>query len=148
MKKTIYAAYGSNMNIEQMKLRCPTAKVIDKGYIENYELLFRGSWNCAVATIEKKSGCRVPVVLWRLEPPDEAALDRYEGYPFLYRKESIKVKTDSKSIEAMVYIMNEGRGLGSPSSYYLEIIALGYEAAGFDKATLNEAAFKIRSINK
>ena len=32
----------------------------------------------------------------------------------------------------MVYIMNEGRPLNQPSSYYYSIILEGYKSAGFD----------------
>lgn len=136
MSKKTYAAYGSNMNLGQMALRCPTAKVIGKGYVEGYELLFRGSWNMAVATIEKKKGSRVPIVLWEIEPSDETELDRYEGYPFLYKKEDIKVKTEKGTVEAMAYIMNGGRSIGVPCLSYLNTIAAGYEAAGYDKKAL------------
>lgn len=144
MNEKIYAAYGSNMNLAQMADRCPTAKVLDIGYLKDYELVFRGGWNIAVATIEKKKGGRVPVVLWTIEPADEAALDRYEGHPFLYRKETIDVQTDGGTIQAMAYIMNEGRAAGSPSRYYLEIIAQGYEESGFPKETLYKSAFKTK----
>ena len=37
-----YAAYGSNMNLEEMKKRCPDAKHEGTGTIEGYELLFCG----------------------------------------------------------------------------------------------------------
>ena len=40
MSKKLYIAYGSNLNLEQMKFRCPTAKLVGKGTIENYELQF------------------------------------------------------------------------------------------------------------
>jgi len=142
MNEKIYAAYGSNMNLAQMADRCSAAKVLDIGYLKDYELVFRGGWNIAVATIEKKKGSRVPVVLWTIEPADEAALDRYEGHPFLYRKETIDVHTDGGVIQAMVYVMNEGRAAGSPSRYYLDIIAQGYEEAGLPKEALYESAFK------
>ena len=38
----LYIAYGSNMNIEQMKHRCPTAKVVTGIYLEGYRLRFMG----------------------------------------------------------------------------------------------------------
>jgi hypothetical protein len=39
----------------------------------------------------------------------------------------------------MVYIMNDGRPLGTPSRYYYEIIRQGYIDAGFDISVLNKA---------
>ena len=39
----------------------------------------------------------------------------------------------------MVYIMNEGRPLGSPSCYYYSVILEGYKNAGFDVDILRKA---------
>ncbi|MEE0914354.1 MAG: gamma-glutamylcyclotransferase family protein, partial [Ruminococcus sp.] len=81
MSKKLYIAYGSNLNLSQMKYRCPTAKLYDTGVIENYELQFKGMPHCAYATIAPCEGKSVPVALWELQPRDEKLLDRYEGYP-------------------------------------------------------------------
>jgi len=92
-----------------------------------------------VATIEPCAGRSVPVLVWRITPPDEAALDRYEGFPYLYRKENVKVKMGGKTITAMVYIMNEGRPLNQPGAYYFGTILEGYITAGIDTETLIKA---------
>ena len=138
-KGTIYLAYGSNLNLRQMAYRCPTAKVLGSAKLTGYRLLFRGGNGGAVATIEKQKGESVPVLLWRIMPNDEKALDRYEGYPHLYRKETVKVRFKGQWVPAMVYIMNEGRPLGAPSRYYYEVIRHGYIDAGFDISVLNKA---------
>ena len=39
--RTLYFAYGSNINLEQMVYRCPDAEVVGPAMLENYELLFR-----------------------------------------------------------------------------------------------------------
>ena len=59
-----YIAYGSNLNREQMAKRCPDAKVIGSGMLKDYELLFRGYTDAAVATVEPKEGENVPVLIW------------------------------------------------------------------------------------
>ena len=66
-----YIAYGSNLNRAQMALRCPDAKVVGTGEIKDYELLFRGNRNGAVATVEPKKGESVPVLIWEISPRDE-----------------------------------------------------------------------------
>ena len=38
--KRYYLAYGSNLNIRQMRYRCPTAKPIGITAIPDYELLY------------------------------------------------------------------------------------------------------------
>ena len=47
-KQRLYIAYGSNLNLEQMAFRCPTAKVVGKSELKDYELLFRGGRRGAV----------------------------------------------------------------------------------------------------
>ena len=43
MERRYYIAYGSNLNVRQMKFRCPTARIIGTSFINDYELLFKGS---------------------------------------------------------------------------------------------------------
>ena len=140
-KTTYYIAYGSNMNLAQMAFRCPTARLVGTAEIKDYRLLFRGFPNSAVATIESQKGMSVPVLVWTIEPADEIALDRYEGYPNLYRKETLSVTVNGKRRKAMVYIMNitEHRIITTPSKYYFEVIRSGYKANGIDTEPLKEA---------
>lgn len=138
-KKRLYIAYGSNLNLPQMEKRCPTAKVVGKSEIKDYELLFRGARRGGVATVEPQEGSSVPVLLWEIQPQDEQALDYYEGYPRLYEKELMQVELGGKSVEAMVYVMTPGHVPGLPSSYYLDVIAQGYHTAGFDPNVLTRA---------
>ena len=90
-KERLYIAYGSNLNLAQMKRRCPTAKAVGITELRNWRLWFRGQNRNAVATIERERGFKVPVLVWWLQPDDEATLDHYEGFPFLYRKETLRV---------------------------------------------------------
>lgn len=95
----------------------------------------------AVATIERYSGHTVPVLVWRLQQKDELALDRYEGWPYLYRKQILRITQNGRRFYAMVYIMNEdNHPYGTPSDYYLGTIQRGYEYSGFDKSILQQAA--------
>ncbi len=145
MSKRYYIAYGSNLNIPQMRMRCPGARIIGTSVIEDYQLLFKGSKTGSYLTIEPKAGAEVPVVVWEVTEPDEKALDRYEGYPnFYYKKE---MTLDIKGIrtgkvrrrDAFVYIMHEERELGIPSWYYVNTCLDGYRAFGFDEKYLFDA---------
>lgn len=139
MIKTCYIAYGSNLNLKQMAGRCPTAGVLGASVIKDYRLLFRGGHDSAVATIEPAQGEEVPVLIWELTPADVAALDHYEGWPFLYSKEELTIELNGGPVKAMVYIMNEGRPLGSPSCHYYSVILEGYNSAEFDVDILRKA---------
>ena len=138
-RNKLYAAYGSNLNLEQMANRCPTARVLGKSALTGRRLLFRGAHAGAVATVEPCVGNKVPILIWEITPADEAALDYYEGFPFLYRKEYVKVKLGGKTVTAMIYVMNEGRPLGQPNCYYYSSILEGYKAAGFNVNVLRKA---------
>ena len=109
MKKKIYIAYGSNMDLEQMKYRCPNAKMKGTGVLENWRLMFKGSLTGSYATIEEEEWQNVPVVYFTITKSDEENLDYYEGYPILYYKREVKIKTNKGYIEGMVYIMDESR---------------------------------------
>ena len=143
-KETIYLAYGSNLNLPQMAHRCPTAVVLGTTELKGYDLKFRGGdWN-AVATVEPTDSLRpensvVPALLWKIQPQDGVALDAYEGWPRLYRRETVEVEFGGKPVSAMVYIMNDGYELGQPSEIYLQTIREGYRSASFDEAVLDNA---------
>lgn len=146
MQRKKYIAYGSNLNLEQMARRCPTAKVVGKGEIKDYELLFRGSRESAVATVEPKKGASVPVLIWDIGLEDERNLDIYEGYPRLYGKVNLEVQTEDGCESIMAYMMNKGHEIGKPSVRYLETIVNGYLEAGFDLNTLMESVSRCRNI--
>lgn len=144
-KRRYYIAYGSNLNIQQMRMRCPSARVIGIGALDGYRLMFKGSQSGAYLTIEPHEGGSVPVVAWEVTAADEAALDRYEGFPrFYYKKEmklSIKGIRSGKVRERTVfaYIMQEDRPYGLPSDCYVNVCRQGYDAFGFDNRRLTEA---------
>ena len=131
--KRLYIAYGSNINLEQMAFRCPNSKVVGTRMIPDYELEFRG-----VATIVPKEGAEVPVLLWEIDQRDELSLDRYEGFPRMYRKELFEVEVDGKIREGMAYLMNCGE-ITPPSPTYYNGIKKGYEANGMDTSYLRAA---------
>ena len=143
--KRYYIAYGSNLNIPQMKMRCPSARIIGTSEIPDYRLLFKGSQSGAYLTIEPSEGDSVPVGVWEVSAEDELALDRYEGYPRLYYKAEMKLpitgirsgKTRVRTV--FVYIMDENRPFGIPSRFYVDVSRQGYRAFGFDQMKLTDA---------
>ena len=140
MKNKIYAAYGSNMNLSQMAVRCPHSRVIGTGILENYKLTFRGR-SSGVANIERCKRKEVPIVLWEITPTCEIALDRYEGFPNLYTKVKIEVETKRGTVEAMAYVMTERyeKMAAQPNEYYYSVIAEGYEDNGIPLDALDDA---------
>lgn len=145
MEKRYYVAYGSNLNIRQMRWRCPDARVIGTAELEGWRLLFKGSKSGSYLTIEREEGFSVPVAVWEVSQEDEIRLDHYEGFPNFYYKENLTL--DIRGIrsgkirhrQAFVYIMHENRPLGSPSNAYMATCLEGYRDFGFDTSVLAEA---------
>ncbi len=147
--KSLYLAYGSNMNLKQMAFRCPDAVPTDSFYLEGYELNFKGR-GAFYATIDPKENSKVPVTIWEISAEDELNLDRYEGYPTFYRKEYFNLHIGDEDLEVMVYLMN-AQEYGQPSAEYIHTIASGYKSAGFSPKTLYEfvdqSNMKIKNLN-
>ena len=122
----LYIAYGSNLNLAQMAARCPSARIYAKGVLINWELVYRGSKTNSHATIIRKQGSSVPVLVWDIQPTDEYRLDIYEGYPRYYFKRNIMVTIDGRKRKAMVYIMDKKQLPGRPSTQYIKTILQGY----------------------
>lgn len=135
----LYIAYGSNMDEEQMRHRCPSARLIGKSVAEDYQLLFKGSKTGAYATIEPKSGSQVPVLVWIIGEQDERNLDRYEGYPSFYYKKELEIEVEGRNVLAMVYVMHEENPFGTPSQRYHSVILKAYRKFGFDVQIVEQA---------
>lgn len=125
--RKLYFAYGSNLNVEQMSYRSPTAKPLGSAYFPGWRLVFRG-----VADIEAgEPEDMLPVGIWEIGPQDEVALDRYEGVKHgLYRKVMIN--------GMLTYQMNRS-GYARPSDDYLQTIFDGYRDFGLDESELYNA---------
>ena len=154
MKKRYYIAYGSNLNIRQMRMRCPSARIVGTSEIPDYELIFKGSKTGSYLTIEPKKGSWVPVAAWEVSAEDEQALDRYEGFPtFYYKKEMLLPIKGIRSGKirrrnTFVYIMHEDRVLGVPSNFYMQTCLSGYKSFGFDPKFLHEAYDRSREVER
>ena len=136
--KYFYLAYGSNLNVRQMKLRCPTARVVGTAEIKDYELFFKGSQTGSYLTIEPKKGGIVPVAVWEVQEQDVRRLDAYEGFPKFYYKKDMEIRYKGirtgrhRTVTAFVYIMHEDREIGIPSSRYISTCIEGYNDFGFN----------------
>ena len=144
-----YAAYGSNLNIEQMAYRCPGAKLLGTAWLEDWQLLFKGSKTGSYLTIEPKKGCRVPLGIWRVNKADEHQLDIYEGYPDFYQKyeQTLNVCLEdgtTKRMKVFFYAMPTSAKLGLSSWRYLLVCLDGYQDFGFGSAFLEEALMASR----
>lgn len=95
-----YFAYGSNLDWEQMKERCPSAEFWCKASLLDYRIDFTRWSNkreCGVADIIWDENNKAYGVVYRINEEDLGKLDRHEGY--IPQRE----KNDYKRIEIMVF---------------------------------------------
>lgn len=145
-KKTLYIAYGSNLNVRQMAHRCPDAEAVGTGVIPNFRLTFKALGASAFATIEACEGESVPVAVWQISRRDEAVLDRYEGYPTHYTREQMDVlMDDGECIKGLVYVMNPRAVPHLPSQGYFDAVLSGYRSFGLDVHKLYAAWHSVES---
>lgn len=148
--KRYYIAYGSNLNVRQMRMRCPNATILGTANLNGWELLFKGSMTGSYLTIEECAGGMVPVAVWEVTPTDEVAIDRYEGFPNFYYKKDVRLQYKGirtgrrRTVTAFAYIMHEDRQIGIPSDVYLRTCLEGYDTFNFDRDILTAAYEKCR----
>ncbi len=125
-----YLAYGSNLNVEKMKKRCPSAKIVGSTILGNYELV---SWH--YLNIIDKPGSQVYIGVWEFDETEEYLLDMYEAYPRLYRKEIIPFDLNGKKELGLIYFMNN-KDETPPTEEYIKECLEGYDDFNFDKDIL------------
>ncbi|WP_304117002.1 poly-gamma-glutamate hydrolase family protein [Mycolicibacterium bacteremicum] len=117
----LYFAYGSNLCVDQMALRCPDADDPVPATLADHDWLINER---GVATVEPADGAEVHGVLWRISDADLAVLDRAEGVPVRYRRDLRTVHTDAGSREAWIYIDHRTEA-GAPRPGYLDRVIAG-----------------------
>jgi len=129
----LYAAYGSNLDAEQMQERCPHSPCRGSGWLEGWRLTFGGEehgWEGALATVVEDGGNSVFVMLYDVSPYDEATLDEIEfATTRLYNKIRVRVQTLDGEQVAWLYVLDGYEG-GLPSARYLGVMADAAEKAG------------------
>lgn len=122
----LYFAYGSNMSTSQFELRCPSARIVGKGYLKGYKLsftYFSSGWQGGVADIVPDCDCEVWGVVYELSQEDLENLDFYEGFPKAYTRFQTEVTTPSgRILEPWVYAVVEKNAFVPPTKEYLRII--------------------------
>ena len=94
-------AYGSNISEKRMRQRCPSAQFIAKGYLDDTVLCFH-----YYADIERAHGYITPAVLWEIADDEIENLDRAEGFPNHYKKESlVLIPKPQLSVDEMIALV-------------------------------------------
>ncbi len=124
----LYVAYGSNMIVDQMRKRCPNARLVSREYLEGYNLECRDIYSGIYLNAYQDDATSIPIYVWEITESDEANLDEYEGYPDSY----IKIDVETSLGVAMMYVMSDKVGeQGLPAIEYMSPIYDLYVEEGY-----------------
>ena len=132
----LYFAYGSNLNLFQMKRRCKDSVFLKKYELKGYRLNFRSKYRAA--DIEKSKNSIVPGALFEISKSDEKKLDVYEDFPILYKK--LYFTYYNRTV--MTYIMVNKTEFRYPTERYLNVVKQGYK-----DCKLN-ISYLVKALNK
>jgi gamma-glutamylcyclotransferase len=130
--QTLYFAYGSNLWLKQMALRCPSSVKVGTGILYSYK------WSIAsrgYANVYPSSNHIVYGIIYTLSEADEVVLDRYEGVSGgFYMKKDLDVELlssegGSKMVRCLVYIDPTPEGHFKPRKEYIYRINSGLKDA-------------------
>ena len=119
-----YIAYDTDLNIDEIKTHCPSAKIIKTVKIKNVKLSFRKG----LLTIESSMDDEIPAVIWEISEQDLKVLDKkHRNY------EKILL------VEGFLYVILKNYPIEAPNIMYLRSLVKGYEDFDFDLDILQKA---------
>jgi len=136
----LYFSYGSNLDPDQMRERCPAFRVVGLAALHDHRLVFpqySPQWNCGTAGVQLHHGDTVWGVVYELTEEDLALLDACEGYRGpgdqhnVYERQVVTVeltRPDDGSVprrlRAFMYVAGFSKP-SPPSRRYLDAILTG-----------------------
>lgn len=143
-------AYGSNLDPRLMASRCAgDCTRVGAGTLRDYRLAFEGYAPRAgtvppfvpavFATVRPAPGAVVHGIVYEVGKRGLQQLDRCEGVPTLYLRETVTVElATGATVEACTYL-HQGGHRGPPDARYLDGILQGYLREGFPPGLLASA---------
>lgn len=144
--ETLYFGYGSNLWLDQMRMRCPNSTYAGIGRLPHYRWIINDRGYANVVEQEsssKNSNHEVYGLIYTLTAADEEALDKNEGVPYAYTKEwidiqfwpsttpsekvDLKTKPETKSM--LVYIDRRRVTKSTPKKEYIYRMNKGIDDA-------------------
>ena len=154
-----YFAYGSNLDLMLIQLKCPDAQFVSTARFDGYRICFpRKSFvrDCATISVEPDVGESVWGALYEIEASDLKRLDEREGYdPRRDRDKNERYRmtvrvegSDERSVVAEVYVSPPGENPGLPSPHYIGYLVASAAECGLPKSHLVKLAAHMPSIHQ
>lgn len=133
MTQYLYAAFGSNLWLQQMAARCPHADLIGAGRLRGSRLIF-----ARVCSIVPEENSDVLVGIYKLDAGDIAALDRFEGLGRSYDRVLVTPDMEGEAIRCFTYIKRNNEP-EAPSAEYFGRVLKGFKDWRFPDRRLYRA---------
>ena len=120
----MYFSFGSNMNPDLMKDRCPSAEKVGVALLADHEIVFnrKGSYRPGgVASVQQNKSKRVYGIIWKINPLDFEKLDKAEDPEAYIRFEEDILTLDGKTLRCHVYKAIP-QGKFDPDKEYLKLM--------------------------
>jgi hypothetical protein len=134
----LYFAYGSNMSHRRLQARIPAARCLGAAHLDGFRLTFdkAGRDGSGKANLIAETGARRGGVLWSIEEPAWAILDRFE---IGYRRETHPVSDSrGRSRVAGLYRAPGGGEEIPPFDWYLAYLVEGARENGLPRELIEE----------
>jgi hypothetical protein len=149
----LYFAYGSNLDPDQMALRCPGHQPVGLAALRDHRLAFprhSDDWEGGVGSPALSHGHDLWGYLYEITEADRAELDRYEGWIApddpgnAYQRETITVDlvrpddgSPPRRVRALTYIARPTEPK-LPSRKYVDVIMKGAKARALPEEYVSE----------
>lgn len=146
-----YFAYGSNLDLMQMQMRCPDARFVATARLDGHRICFpRKSFvrDCAIISLEPAADDFVWGALYEISAESMARLDEREGFSTkrdrarnAQNRVTVKVEcSDERSLDAETYIATPSDDPGLPSPHYIGYLVAAAAECGLPKSQLMKLA--------
>ena len=127
-----YFAYGSNMHLPSMRIRCPRARLLGTASLSDWQFFINAQ---GYASIWPANDEKVYGALWYIGPREEAVLDLYEDVAdqlyFRFTVEVISPKVNYPDV--LTYVATNQRP-GRPRAGYMRLVHESAEHLSFPES--------------
>lgn len=124
-----YFAYGSNLLIQRLTARCPSARLLGRATLEGHRVGFAKFSQVDLsgkATVLAAPGAAAEGVVYELSPEDLGVLDAIEGVGTGYdRHDAVTVRLDGRPLEVCTYVATAPEERHLPFDWYMALILAG-----------------------
>ncbi|MSQ31514.1 MAG: gamma-glutamylcyclotransferase [Dehalococcoidia bacterium] len=145
----LYFGYGSNLDVDRLRVHCPSAQFVSIARLAGYRLAFsiesKHTWLGGVGDMQPARGDEIWGALWLIAAEESRTLDEQEGLfrdPPAYQRVTIEVTTPASDVvRCRSYAVAAPDPAGFlPSPAYRDTVVRGARRIGLPEAYIARLA--------